>query len=154
MTMPITVRRARASDLDAIMPLVLAMIAELAGEKSTEEMVEQITAEAIGSLAGAPDDGIFVALRGEEPVGCGRARVLPYHPLFRFRSRAEHGYIEAMYVPASARRQGVGGMLVRAMEAWLVGLGTTDITLHYTQRSHAFYESMGYELFREMYKRV
>jgi GNAT superfamily N-acetyltransferase len=150
----ITIRRALPSDFEAIMPLVIAMTAELTGETADGVVVDQITAEALGSLAGAEDDGIFVALDGDNVVGCGRARVLPYHPLFRFRSSAAHGYIESMYVRSSARRQGIGRQLVAAMEAWLIGLGTTDITLHFTQRSRDFYHSMGYEVFREMHKKT
>jgi hypothetical protein len=87
----ITIRRALPSDFEAIMPLVIAMTAELTGETADGVVVDQITAEALGSLAGAEDDGIFVALDGDNVVGCGRARVLPYHPLFRFRSSAAQG---------------------------------------------------------------
>ena len=55
-------------------------------------------------------------------------------------------WVKGLYVIPSARRQGVGGILVRRCEAWAASLGHRDLYL-YTERgsgAQALYERLGW----------
>jgi GNAT superfamily N-acetyltransferase len=55
-------------------------------------------------------------------------------------------WLKGLYVVPSARRQGVGGILVRRCEAWAASLGHQDLYL-FTERgsgAQALYERLGW----------
>ncbi len=58
------------------------------------------------------------------------------------------GYIESWYVDADLRRQGVGGALIRAMEAWARERGLREVasdTWMENETSIAAHKRLGYE---------
>jgi len=58
------------------------------------------------------------------------------------------GYIEGWYVDSDLRRQGVGGLLVAAAEAWARGLGCTEMASDCLLDNHgslAAHLALGYE---------
>ena len=58
------------------------------------------------------------------------------------------GYIEGWYVDSDLRRQGLGGLLVAAAEAWALGQGCTEMASDCLLDNHvslAAHLSLGYE---------
>jgi len=55
-------------------------------------------------------------------------------------------WLKGLYVIPSARRQGIGGILVRRCEAWAASLGHQALYLYTERDSHAqaLYESLGW----------
>ncbi|HEV2376418.1 MAG TPA: GNAT family N-acetyltransferase [Streptosporangiaceae bacterium] len=89
--------------------------------------------------------GTLVALRERTPVAvvCLVAQDMPgYWPAMGLTP-----WVKGLYVVPSARRQGVGGLLMRRCEAWAASLGHTFLHL-YTERdspAQALYESLGWQ---------
>jgi GNAT superfamily N-acetyltransferase len=89
--------------------------------------------------------GTLVAVEGGEPVGvvCLVARDMAgYEPAAKLTP-----WLKGLYVIQSARRKGVGGILVRRCEAWAASLGYKDLYL-YTERgsgAQALYERLGWQ---------
>lgn len=81
--------------------------------------------------------GFFIAYIGDEPVGCGAVR--RYEPGV--------GEIKRMYVAPAARGKGVGGAILRALEAEARRLGFTRLVLETGPRQPeaiACYERAGF----------
>jgi GNAT superfamily N-acetyltransferase len=104
----------------------------------TAGMARQATAEAI--------PGTLIAVHGQAPVGvvCLVERDMPgYGP-----ADGLTPWVKGLYVLASARRQGIGGTLMRHCAAWAASLGHRDLYL-YTERdsgAQALYESLGWQV--------
>jgi GNAT superfamily N-acetyltransferase len=88
--------------------------------------------------------GTLIALAGRAPVAvvCLVAQDMPgYGP-----AAGLTPWIKGLYVIPSARRQGIGGLLVRRCEAWAASFGHEAVYL-YTERgsgAQALYESLGW----------
>lgn len=88
--------------------------------------------------------GTLIALADRTPVAvvCLVAHDMPrYGPVVGLTP-----WIKGLYVIPSARRQGVGGLLVRQCEAWAASLGHNALYL-YTRRAsgaEALYERLGW----------
>jgi GNAT superfamily N-acetyltransferase len=88
--------------------------------------------------------GTLIALAGRTPaaVVCLVAQDMPgYEPTVGLTP-----WIKGLYVIPSARRQGIGGLLVRRCEAWAASLGHGALYL-YTERgsgAQALYERLGW----------
>jgi len=100
---------------------------------------------AMARQAGADEvPGTLIALVGRAPVGvvCLVERDMPGYEL----AAGLTPWIQGLYVIPSARRQGIGGILVRRCEAWAASLGHKDLYL-YTERGSgalALYERLGW----------
>ena len=102
---------------------------------------------AMARQAGAAElPGTLIALSGCTPVGvvCLVERDMAgYEP-----AAGLTPWIKGLYVISSARRQGVGGILVQRCEAWAASLGHRDLYL-YTERSsgaQALYERLSWQV--------
>jgi GNAT superfamily N-acetyltransferase len=92
--------------------------------------------------------GTLIAIVGRTPVGaiCLVGRDMAgYAP-----AAGLAPWLKGLYVIPSARRQGIGGILVRRCEAWAASLGHQALYL-YTERgsgAQALYESLGWRTMR------
>jgi GNAT superfamily N-acetyltransferase len=90
--------------------------------------------------------GTLIAVAGRTPVGvvCLVEQDMPgYGP-----AAGLTPWLKGLYVAASARRQGVGGLLVRRCEAWAASLGHPALYL-YTERgsgAQAIYQGLGWQV--------
>jgi GNAT superfamily N-acetyltransferase len=88
--------------------------------------------------------GTLIALAGRTPVAvvCLVAQDMPgYGPAAELTP-----WIKGLYVIPAARRQGIGGLLVRQCEGWAASLGHQALYL-YTERgsgAQALYEGLGW----------
>jgi GNAT superfamily N-acetyltransferase len=90
--------------------------------------------------------GTLIALSGGRPVGvvCLVAQDMPGYGM----ATGLTPWIKGLYVPGSARRQGVGALLTRRCEAWARALGHADLYL-YTERgsaAQAMYAGLGWQV--------
>lgn len=117
-------------------PGIAALLPDL-GYPATVEAVER----RLTRLAEWPDNAVLVAERDGELVGLCHIQGVPL--------LASDGYaeVQALVVAADARRQGIGGSLVRAALAWAGERGYTRVRLrsglHRTD-AHRFYRSLGF----------
>jgi molybdopterin synthase catalytic subunit/predicted N-acetyltransferase YhbS len=110
---------------------------------------EQIDAEArehaaSGSIHGAPTV-VFVADRGDGRLGGFVDASL--RPMADGCRTSPVGYLEGWYVDEDARRQGVGGALVRAAEEWARARGCTEMAsdcLGWNHVSFTAHQHLGY----------
>src|SRR5215469_2569455 len=92
----------------------------------------------------AEPPGTLIAVAGQTPVGVVclvEQDMAGYGP-----AAGLTPWLKGLYVAPSARRQGVGGVLVRRCEAWAASLGHQALYL-YTERdsgAQALYESLGW----------
>ena len=90
--------------------------------------------------------GTLIALVGGAPVG---VVCLVGRDMAGYEPAAGLGpWIKGLYVIPSARRQGVGGILVRRCEAWAASLGHKDLYL-YTERdsgAQALYKRLNWRI--------
>ena len=153
--MPIArTRPAQPADAATILELVVSMTREVVGHSIPPEMERTLRAEVSAAVRGDPGDHLIVAERDGRPVGCGRVRLLDYHPMLRFGATASHAYIELMYVAPDDRGTGTADAILAALEAWASAHGVNDVTLHHTPQARRFYERHGYAPLGEMHKRL
>jgi len=102
----------------------------------------------LASQAGADQvPGTLIALKDRVPVAvvCLVAQDMPgYGPVAGLTP-----WLKGLYVIPSARRQGIGGLLVRRCESWAASLGHSALYL-YAQRgsgAQALYERLGWRAF-------
>ncbi len=91
--------------------------------------------------------GLFVAEAGDRLVGfvCAAIKNAPPVPIFVPRCFA---VVDTLGVTADFQRQGIGRMLMDAVEGWAVAEGADSIELNvheFNQGAIAFYEELGYE---------
>jgi len=88
--------------------------------------------------------GTLIALAGRIPVGVA---CLVGRDMAGYAPASGLGpWLKGLYVIPSARRQGIGGILVRRCEAWAASLGYQDLYLYAKRDSgaQALYESLGW----------
>jgi GNAT superfamily N-acetyltransferase len=130
----ISVRRARARDIDAFKQIVTASVLELCKDDYTPMQLHSLLAQYPGRALYEKWLGervLLIAEHGKKIVGF--AQYLP----------ANH-YIEAMHVLPDYTRRGVGRQLVAAVEAIATVQGAKRISLGSSLNAVGFYEKCGY----------
>ncbi|MCS6994755.1 MAG: GNAT family N-acetyltransferase [Anaerolineales bacterium] len=131
------IRRVEPADWDEWLRMRCALWDEATPEEHEDEM-RQMLSDPLAPVfvAVRPGGGLAGFLEGglrKYAEGCDNSPV---------------GYIEGWYVDADVRRQGIGGALVQAMEAWAREQGLTEIasdTWLENETSIAAHQRLGYE---------
>ncbi len=130
---PVKIREARAADI----PALAALTGELGYPTTSEQMAQRLS-----RITNNDDRATFVAEQTGRIVGyagiwCGQ----------NYEADPPQSRVMALVVDSRARRQGVGGALMDAVEAWsrqrdvgVVVLNTGDGRAD----AHSFYERRGY----------
>lgn len=134
MNMDISIQKGTAVHLSGIHDLVLEW-GYSANEPQTEAWLE--------ALLESPNHQIFVAVSNASVVGWAVAeRRVSLGDLFT-------SEITGLVVSTSARREGVGRLLVQAVEDWSRARGLSRVVVRSNvsrSESHGFYPSVGFEL--------
>lgn len=149
----VVVREAVTADLESIVQLLAALVANQSPRRSRAAHLEAIRAEQREKLLD-PEASWFVACRGEQLVGCARVHVEPAHPLLAYLEQKKNGYLYGVFVKESDRRSGTGRALLARCESWLRAHGARYVFLHSTPEAIAFYEALGYEPCLEFGKKL
>ena len=127
------VRRAEARDAEAI----AGLLGELGYPADPDSVVARLA-----PLLDRADMAILVAELAGDVVGLGSVFLLPV-----LHENGARGMITALVVSQSARRRGVGRLLVRALQAYARESGCTRIivtTANHRADAHQFYEDVGF----------
>ena len=143
MTPTITIRRATLDDLNCI----LYLAEQLGYPTGREAMTQRLT-----SILSSPDKVIFVADPGDGKAAgynqAGEHVSLEVDPLVE---------IDGLVVSRDHRRQGIGGMLIAAVEEWARSLGIPTVRLHTNiirEEAHRFYKDLGFVINKTQYSMV
>lgn len=141
--MPISIRRATAGDLDAL----VALLAELFSIEADFRPDAARQRRGLALLLAAPAESlVLVAEREGAVVGMVTVQLVV--------STAEGGLsalVEDMVVAAGARRGGIGRLLLEGAEGWARGRGASRLQLLADRENAAalrFYERMGWRATR------
>jgi GNAT superfamily N-acetyltransferase len=99
----------------------------------------------IEALIVSPDAKVLVAELGSEIVGSGYARLEVAESYLK---HERHSYLGFMFVVPEHRGKGVNRMIMKALEAWSLSQGVTEMQLEvYTANAAALkaYEKSGYD---------
>jgi aminoglycoside 6'-N-acetyltransferase I len=133
----ITIRRARKEDKPDWLRMRLSLWVEGTARDFSED---------IDVLLESGDEPVFIAVRSDgRPGGFLEGGVRKYADGCE---SSPVGYIEGWYVDEDLRRQGVGGMLIRAMEDWARTRGLQEMasdTWLENEASIAAHLKLGYE---------
>lgn len=110
-----TIRRAEAEDLDAVVQLALELWPDNDPEELWEEMA-QIMAE--------PEAAFF--LMEEEHLPAGFAQCQLRHDYVEGTASSPVGYLEGVYIRPAYRGKGGAKQLVQACERWAASWGCTE----------------------------
>ena len=143
-----TVRRASASDLDAL----LSLYRELAGGKASAAPAERDAAEPVLERILAQDAReLAVAVAGGQVIGTADMVIVP-----NLTHRAEPwAIVENVIVAASHRRTGAGRALMAHLIEIARACGCCKVELisgRHRSQAHAFYRSMGFQAVAEGFK--
>ncbi len=128
-----TVRPASGEDAAALVPLLEAL-----GYPAGPDGV----GARLPLLLDNPDATALVAVRDGGVVG-----LITAHSFTSIHAHAPIVWITTLVVAADARRAGVGGAMVGAVEDWARGRGATRVSLStglHRDDAHAFYQRSGY----------
>ena len=125
-------RPAEPQDGPALFTLAHAFATSFAVERADFDL-------AFAELLARPEAFLAVGEADGEVAGY----VLGFEHLTFF-ANGRVAWVEEIMVGASFRRQGVGGQLMGAFEAWATARGAKMIALA-TRRASGFYEALGYE---------
>lgn len=144
MTVPILVRRFRADEWRTYRDLRLRALAD-SPEAFSRTLAEEATrpdeewSSRLATSAASPSDFAALAERDARPVGLVYGRVDPDAP--------EHAHLYSMWVDPTARRAGVGGLLVDAVVRWARAARARALVLQVTEGNTAarrLYERAGF----------
>ena len=145
MTLEVTIELANHDDVDRIVELFLADMAEL-GQTEDEDAMRKVASAAIDD-AGAH---VFVARQEGNTVG-----VLLANDFWSIKFPGRALWIEELYVAPEARRQGLGKTLVEYLLDWALKAGAVGVELEAYRMNTAasiLYRSLGFSrLARERY---
>jgi len=149
---PLSLRPARPGDREELLEMLHRMMVEIVGEEAAAPLQAITRQDMEAALAGGGDQLLLVAEANEGLAACGRIRVLPYHPMYRFSPSQEYGYVEWMFVRPEHRGEGLGSRLLDALERWAEERGLCQLTLHNSPEARTLYERAGYRPLPEMGK--
>lgn len=139
--MDVTIRPARATDAVALFPLVHDFATSFEPEPDA-------FAAAFHELLATPHASLLVAVHDDQLVGYLLGFV---HTTFYANGRV--AWVEELMVQSSARRQGVGRLLIQIFETWAVDQAARVVALA-TRRAAPFYTAIGYEESASYFRRI
>jgi len=143
--MSFTVRQANADDLDALVDMRMAFLAEVQTGTSTVS-VDELTSRVRASIAAMMAAGDLVAWFAEveaEAIGLSMAVFHRRPPSYGNPSGVD-AYIMSVYTVPEWRRRGVSRRLLTATLDYLRGTEATNAVLHATDMGRAVYEKLGF----------
>lgn len=129
----LSIRRAQASDAEALWALHMASIRTLGACHYSAAQIEAWCGDRSPASYLAPIATRLVLLAEEDQVACGFGQLDPSAQV-----------IEAVYVGPGAARKGVGSALLRHLELHALSLSVSQITLDASLNAQAFYAAQGY----------
>ncbi len=99
-------------------------------------------------LLDEPDAAVLVATTNGRLVG-----YLVVHSHRTLFANGDVGWVEELMVDTRFRRTGVGRELMKSAERWATDRGARYVALA-TRRAASFYETLGYELSADYYRRT
>jgi GNAT superfamily N-acetyltransferase len=143
MTPTITIRRATLDDLNSI----LSLAEQLGYPTSREAMTARLN-----TVLADPGRTVFVADPGDgKAAGYIQAS---HHVSLEVDPLVE---IDGLVVSLDHRRQGIGGMLIAAVEEWARESGIHTVRLHTNiirEEAHKFYKDLGFAINKTQYSMV
>lgn len=146
----IVVRRATAQDLETLNRFQQdIMVAERPFDPTIKDGA--LRYYDIPGLLASDDVMFVVAEAGDEPVGCGFARIEVAKPYLR---HSAHGYLGLMYVDPAYRGQSINSKIIECLKLWCRSRGITELRLEVYRNNAAAvraYEKAGFhQLILEM----
>jgi GNAT superfamily N-acetyltransferase len=141
----VIIRRANLGDLDLLLAFEQAMIEAERPFDETIRSGSDVHYYDIEALIVSPDAKVLVAELGSEIVGSGYARLEVAESYLK---HERHSYLGFMFVVPEHRGKGVNRMIMKALEAWSLSQGVTEMQLEvYTANAAALkaYEKSGYD---------
>jgi GNAT superfamily N-acetyltransferase len=133
------IREAKNSDAPRLVELIRYLAGQVETQSAVDEKVVRKNLSALKKIGELP----LVATLGKEVVGLvGRHKMVSIH------RAAPLGRIPVLVVAEEAQEQGIGRMLVEAVEQWCRKGGCQFVEVTSNDRlaaAHAFYRHMGYE---------
>jgi GNAT superfamily N-acetyltransferase len=141
----VIIRRANLGELDLLLAFEQAMIEAERPFDETIRSGSDVHYYDIEALIVSPDAKVLVAELGSEIVGSGYARLEVAESYLK---HERHSYLGFMFVVPEHRGKGVNRMIMKALEAWSLSQGVTEMQLEvYTANAAALkaYEKSGYD---------
>jgi ribosomal protein S18 acetylase RimI-like enzyme len=140
----LTVRSATPADLVFIASVVPRLFSHRSGWRTEREMVDGTVLQLEEAIAQPSGRHIVVIAESPagEPLGFAYAALKP-----DYFTRELHGYLEEIVTLRDG--EGIGAVLLRAVEAWAFGHGSRYVELSVLDRNAnaiAFYERSGYAI--------
>jgi GNAT superfamily N-acetyltransferase len=135
------VRPATPADADALFGLTCAFALSFAPDRIAFE-------RSLGQLLARDDAHLIVA----ELDGRVAGYLLGFTHLTLY-ANGPVGWVEEVMVDPSARRRGIGRMLIGDFEAWAQSRGASYVSLA-TRRAGPFYRALGYEESAVYYRKI
>jgi ribosomal protein S18 acetylase RimI-like enzyme len=148
-----TIRRATLADLDTVLELRLALLAEHYGNPLYRRVRPDVRERAHTMFAAqleAPSEITLLAHIGAPAVGVLLCIDAAGSPLL-FPPR--YGYVTSVFVRPAARRSGVLAALYREAERWCLARGLTEMRLHSTPENPlatAAWEALGFRVVEQL----
>lgn len=145
----VEVREATAHDLDLVLELRLALLAEHSASPIYGRLRADVRERArrlYRAQLAAEGEVIFLAASGGRTVGILRCMDAMGSALLE---PQRYGYISSVYVRPHARRAGVLRALMDAAERWCMERGLTELRLHNAadnEEAGATWERLGFEV--------
>jgi GNAT superfamily N-acetyltransferase len=149
----ISVWRATAADLDAVVELRLALLREYADHPVYGRLHPEAEARARPTFLQqiqAPDQAIFLAAVDGRTAGIARCVDSKGSPLL---TPDRYCYVTSVYVRPEQRRRGVLSALIGEIETWCGGRGLTEMRLHNSTLhpgTRATWDQLGFEINEEV----
>lgn len=149
----VTIRRAKANDLEAVVALRLALLREYGDHPIYGRLRADAEQRARPMFAGQLDsetEVIFLAEENDVPIGLLRCVESAASPLLM---PDRYCYVSSAYVRPEYRRKGVLHELFERAVSWCRDRGLTEMRLHNVgsrESSAATWDSMGFEVVEQV----
>jgi GNAT superfamily N-acetyltransferase len=143
MTTNITIRRATLDDLESILSLAVQLGYPTNPETLTARLNDIFSDPMRVVFVADPGDGLAAGY-----IQASRHVSIEVDPLVE---------IDGLVVSHDHRRQGIGGMLIAAVEEWARSLGILTVRLHTNiirEEAHKFYKDIGFTINKTQYSMV